>query len=88
MLPELLERIYASGEVEDGAGERLTSQLARAGVETTGLVLTADRSTAIKTRILATHASAHPQQVARIGWTTSSAISSTCPAWRPAPSRP
>jgi rfaE bifunctional protein kinase chain/domain len=50
----------------DPAGQRLRDELARAGVDASGLVETADRSTAIKTRILATHASAHPQQVARI----------------------
>jgi rfaE bifunctional protein kinase chain/domain len=50
----------------DASGQRLMAELARASVDTSGLVVTADRSTAIKTRILATHASAHPQQVARI----------------------
>jgi rfaE bifunctional protein kinase chain/domain len=51
---------------QDMAGERLRNELVRAGVDTAGLVEAADRTTAIKTRILATHASAHPQQVARI----------------------
>jgi rfaE bifunctional protein kinase chain/domain len=50
----------------DASGQRLLSELTRAGVDTSGLVVSAERSTAIKTRILATHASAHPQQVARI----------------------
>lgn len=50
----------------DGPGQRLRDELARAGVDGTGLVEATDRITAIKTRILATHASAHPQQVARI----------------------
>jgi D-glycero-beta-D-manno-heptose-7-phosphate kinase len=50
----------------DGPGRRLRDELARAGVDGAGLVEAADRITAIKTRILATHASAHPQQVARI----------------------
>jgi rfaE bifunctional protein kinase chain/domain len=50
----------------DAAGQRLQAELARADVDTAGLVVTPDRTTAIKTRILATHASAHPQQVARI----------------------
>jgi rfaE bifunctional protein kinase chain/domain len=51
---------------QDVAGERVSNQLTEAGVEPAGLVSAADRTTAIKTRILATHASAHPQQVARI----------------------
>ncbi|MFN8637463.1 MAG: PfkB family carbohydrate kinase [Chloroflexota bacterium] len=50
----------------DTPGQRLRAELDRAGVDASGLVESADRSTAIKTRILATHASAHPQQVARI----------------------
>lgn len=50
----------------DAAGERLRAQLDAAGVDAAGLVTAVDRTTAIKTRILATHASAHPQQVARI----------------------
>src|SRR4051812_23654473 len=41
----------------DPAGQRLQTELARAQVDTSGLVVTPDRSTAIKTRILATHAS-------------------------------
>ena len=51
---------------QDGAGARLKAELASAGVDTSGLVETSERTTALKTRILATHASAHPQQVARI----------------------
>jgi rfaE bifunctional protein kinase chain/domain len=50
----------------DAPGERLRAELARAGVDAAGLVESGARTTAIKTRILATHASAHPQQVARI----------------------
>src|SRR5215212_383582 len=50
----------------DATGQRLRTELARSGVDAAGLVETADRTTAIKTRILATHAAAHPQQVARI----------------------
>jgi rfaE bifunctional protein kinase chain/domain len=50
----------------DGPGQRLRAELDRANVDAAGLVETSDRTTAIKTRILATHASAHPQQVARI----------------------
>jgi rfaE bifunctional protein kinase chain/domain len=51
---------------DDPPGHRLRAELARAGVGTAGLVEAPGRTTAIKTRILATHASAHPQQVARI----------------------
>ena len=50
----------------DDSGRRLRTELNRANVDDSGLVEAADRTTAIKTRILATHASAHPQQVARI----------------------
>ncbi len=50
----------------DAQGQRLMAELAAASVDSSGLVVTTERSTAIKTRILATHASAHPQQVARI----------------------
>jgi rfaE bifunctional protein kinase chain/domain len=50
----------------DGAGQQLRAELERAAVDAAGLVETADRTTAVKTRILATHASAHPQQMARI----------------------
>jgi rfaE bifunctional protein kinase chain/domain len=50
----------------DGPGDQLRAELGRAEVDPAGLVEAADRTTAIKTRILATHASAHPQQVARI----------------------
>jgi D-glycero-beta-D-manno-heptose-7-phosphate kinase len=50
----------------DDPGRRLRAELDRANVDASGLVEAADRTTAIKTRILATHASAHPQQVARI----------------------
>ena len=38
----------------DAAGQRLQAELARAEVDTAGLVVTPDRTTAIKTRILAT----------------------------------
>jgi rfaE bifunctional protein kinase chain/domain len=51
---------------EDVPGQRLCAELERANVNATGLVRAGDRITAIKTRILAAHASAHPQQVARI----------------------
>jgi rfaE bifunctional protein kinase chain/domain len=51
---------------EDVPGQRLCAELDRANVNATGLVRASDRITATKTRILATHASAHPQQVARI----------------------
>lgn len=50
----------------DPAGARLRAALCAAGVDTSGLLEAPDRTTAIKTRILATHAAAHPQQVARI----------------------
>jgi rfaE bifunctional protein kinase chain/domain len=50
----------------DDAGQQLRAELARANVDQAGLVESPERTTAIKTRILATHASAHPQQVARI----------------------
>lgn len=51
---------------DDPPGRQLRAELARAGVDAAGLVEQLDRCTATKTRILATHASAHPQQVARI----------------------
>jgi D-glycero-beta-D-manno-heptose-7-phosphate kinase len=51
---------------KDAAGQQLCTELEVAGVDASRLVVQADRSTATKTRILATHASAHPQQVARI----------------------
>lgn len=51
---------------QDAPGQHLRAELARANVDAVGMVETPDRTTAIKTRILATHASAHPQQVARI----------------------
>ena len=51
---------------DDAPGQRLKTELERAQVDISGLVETAERTTAIKSRILATHASAHPQQVARI----------------------
>ncbi|MGE3913873.1 MAG: bifunctional heptose 7-phosphate kinase/heptose 1-phosphate adenyltransferase [Chloroflexota bacterium] len=51
---------------DDAAGRQLRIELDRAGVDPAGLVQTPDRCTATKTRILATHASAHAQQVARI----------------------
>jgi D-glycero-beta-D-manno-heptose-7-phosphate kinase len=50
----------------DPPGARLRAELERVGVDAVGLIETSERTTAIKTRILATHASAHPQQVARI----------------------
>lgn len=51
---------------EDDAGKRLRTELSRDRVDLAGLIETSGRTTAIKTRILATHAAAHPQQVARI----------------------
>ena len=60
----------------DGPGQRLRAELERANVDTSGLVESDERTTAIKTRILATHASAHPQQVARIDDLPAGAISS------------
>jgi D-glycero-beta-D-manno-heptose-7-phosphate kinase len=60
---------------DDGPGQRLRAELARANVDASGLVETPERTTAIKTRILATHASAHPQQVARIDDLPSAPIS-------------
>jgi rfaE bifunctional protein kinase chain/domain len=51
---------------DDAPGRQLRTEFARAGVDAAGLVEQPDRCTATKTRILATHASAHPQQVARI----------------------
>ncbi len=50
----------------DGAGDQLRVELQAAGVDVSALVEAADRTTAVKTRILATHAAAHPQQMARI----------------------
>lgn len=50
----------------DERGRQLLDGLTRSGVDTAGVVCCDDRTTAIKTRILARHASAHPQQVARI----------------------
>jgi rfaE bifunctional protein kinase chain/domain len=50
----------------DERGRQLVGELHRAGVDTSGVVTSGDRTTAIKTRILARHASAHAQQVARI----------------------
>ncbi len=60
----------------DVSGERMRDLLTTAGVDPAGLVVAADRTTAIKTRILATHASAHPQQVARIDDLPRAALSS------------
>ncbi|MCC7372408.1 MAG: bifunctional hydroxymethylpyrimidine kinase/phosphomethylpyrimidine kinase [Chloroflexi bacterium] len=51
---------------DDAPGRQLRLELGRAGVDGAGLVIQPDRGTATKTRILATHAAAHPQQVARI----------------------
>jgi rfaE bifunctional protein kinase chain/domain len=50
----------------DERGRQLLDELARAGVDGGGVVVCADRTTATKTRIMARHAAAHPQQVARI----------------------
>jgi rfaE bifunctional protein kinase chain/domain len=50
----------------DGPGQQLRAELAKATVDAAGLVEVPHRTTAVKTRILATHASAHPQQMARI----------------------
>jgi D-glycero-beta-D-manno-heptose-7-phosphate kinase len=61
----------------DGPGQRLHSELDRASVDPAGLVELPDRTTATKTRILATHASAHPQQVARIDDLPAGPISDT-----------
>jgi len=51
---------------DDEPGRRLRAELGRADVDASGLIVAPDRTTATKTRIMATHASAHPQQVARI----------------------
>jgi rfaE bifunctional protein kinase chain/domain len=59
----------------DATGQRLRAELARAGIDGSGLVESSDRTTAIKTRIMATHAAAHPQQVARIDELPSSELS-------------
>ena len=62
---------------DDAPGRQLRAELARAGVDAAGLVEQADRCTATKTRILATHASANPQQVARIDDLPRSPLSET-----------
>jgi rfaE bifunctional protein kinase chain/domain len=51
---------------DDERGRQLLGELERAGVDTAGVVCCSDRATALKTRILARHAAAHAQQVARI----------------------
>jgi len=51
---------------EDAAGDRLLRELDAVGVDAAGVIRSPDRTTAIKTRVLARNASAHPQQVARI----------------------
>jgi D-glycero-beta-D-manno-heptose-7-phosphate kinase len=51
---------------DDLPGRQLLEQLASHGVDAAGVVVAPRRTTAIKTRIMARHAAAHPQQVARI----------------------
>jgi rfaE bifunctional protein kinase chain/domain len=51
---------------DDLPGRQLLEQLTAHGVDAAGVVVTSARTTSIKTRIMARHAAAHPQQVARI----------------------
>jgi rfaE bifunctional protein kinase chain/domain len=51
---------------DDAAGRTLLSELARAGIEASHVLATPARPTGTKTRVLAEHAAAHRQQVARI----------------------
>ncbi len=51
---------------DDPAGRTLVAELARAGIETGHLISSPTRATGTKTRVLAQHAAAHRQQVARI----------------------
>ena len=51
---------------DDLPGRQLLEQLSTAGVDAAGVVIAAGRTTAMKTRIMARHAAAHPQQVARV----------------------
>src|SRR3954468_16652148 len=56
--------VGASGD--DAPGRQLLDELTASGVDAAGVVVTAGRRTAVKTRVLARNASAHPQQVARV----------------------
>ena len=50
----------------DPPGRTLCSELDRLGIHASGVLRTSTRATATKTRVLAVHAAAHGQQVARI----------------------
>jgi rfaE bifunctional protein kinase chain/domain len=51
---------------DDLPGRQLMERLGTESVDAAGVVVAPERTTAIKTRIMARHAAAHPQQVARI----------------------